>query len=177
MSVYELIRLSAVSSRQGEIHRVQIFDLCDGCISLSNAEGLTGNFSWGKKESVCDILLQQNAIKKNQSGVVSVCGNMKQGIVLLATLYTSLFFVFSQIKIRYSIKYSDALSVRLFYTVPSVIIYEFLLIIRVLPIFDGPPCYINKRSRNLSAQSLVSCFPLHHMCFPICKQYYDNLIC
>ena len=98
-------------------------------------------------------------------------------MVLLATLYTSLFFVFSQIKIRYSIKYSDSLSVRLFYTVPSVIIYEFLLIIRVLPIFDGPPCYINKRSRNLSAQSLVSCFLLHHMGFPICKQYYDNLIC
>lgn len=98
-------------------------------------------------------------------------------LLLLATLYTSLFFVFSQIKIRYSIKYSDSLSVRLFYTVPSVIIYEFLLIIRVLPIFDGPPCYINKRSRNLSAQSLVSCFLLHHMGFPICKQYYDNLIC
>ena len=98
-------------------------------------------------------------------------------MVLLATLCTSLFFVFSQIKIRYSIKYSDALSVRLFYTVPSVIIYEFLLIIRVLPIFDEPPCDNNKRSRNLPDQSLVSCFPLHHMGFPICKQYYDNLIC
>ena len=98
-------------------------------------------------------------------------------MLLLATLCTSLFFVFSQIKIRYSIKYSDALSVRLFYTVPSVIIYEFLLIIRVLPIFDEPPCDNNKRSRNLPDQSLVSCFPLHHMGFPICKQYYDNLIC
>ena len=97
--------------------------------------------------------------------------------LLLATLCTSLFFVFSQIKIRYSIKYSDALSVRLFYTVPSVIIYEFLLIIRVLPIFDEPPCDNNKRSRNLPDQSLVSRFPLHHMGFPICKQYYDNLIC
>ena len=98
-------------------------------------------------------------------------------ILLLATLCTSLFFVFSQIKIRYSIKYSDALSVRLFYSVPSVIIYEFLLIIRVLPIFDEPPCDNNKRSRNLPDQRLVSCFPLHHMGFPICKQYYDNLIC
>ena len=97
--------------------------------------------------------------------------------VLLVTFYTSFFSVFSQIKIRYSIKYSDALSVRLFYTVPSVIIYEFLLIIRVLPIFDEPPCDNNKRSRNLPDQSLVSCFPLHHMGFPICKQYYDNLIC
>ena len=76
--------------------------------------------------------------------------------MLLVTFYTSFFSIFSQIKIRYSIKYSDALSVRLFYTVPSVIIYEFLLIIRVLPIFVGShPCYINKRSRNLSAQSLV----------------------
>lgn len=40
LSVYELSAVSGNSSRQGEIHRVQIEDLCDGCISLSNAEGL-----------------------------------------------------------------------------------------------------------------------------------------
>ena len=127
------------------------------------------------KRNWCSILFpHRSAITASWSRATRT-GDM-QGL-LLATLCTSLFFVFSQIKIRYSIKYSDALSVRLFYTVPSVIIYEFLLIIRVLPIFDEPPCDNNKRSRNLPDQSLVSCFPLHHMGFPICKQYYDNLIC
>ena len=36
----------AALAPQGEIHREQIYDLCDGCISLSNAEGLrTGSFA------------------------------------------------------------------------------------------------------------------------------------
>ena len=54
MSVYELIAVSGMDTNataferaamltfapcKGEIHRVQIEDLCDGCISLSNAEG------------------------------------------------------------------------------------------------------------------------------------------
>ena len=38
---------------QGEIHREQIEDLCDGCISLSNAEGL--------------YLLQKNPIDTNKN--------------------------------------------------------------------------------------------------------------
>ena len=55
MSVYELIAVSGMDTNatafvraamltfapcKGEIHKVQIEDLCDGCISLSNAEGL-----------------------------------------------------------------------------------------------------------------------------------------
>ena len=41
MSGYEHICLSAVEAPcKGEIPRVQIEDLCEGCISLSNAEGL-----------------------------------------------------------------------------------------------------------------------------------------
>jgi len=36
----------AAPAPQGEIHREQIYDLCDGCISLSNAEGLgTSSFA------------------------------------------------------------------------------------------------------------------------------------
>ena len=53
MSVYELIAVSGMDANataferaamltfapcKGEIHRVQIEDLCDGCISLSNGE-------------------------------------------------------------------------------------------------------------------------------------------
>ncbi len=36
-------RRECISSQQGERHRVQIVDLCDGCISLSHAEGCSGS--------------------------------------------------------------------------------------------------------------------------------------
>lgn len=36
-------RRECISSQQGERHRVQIEDLCDGCISLSHAEGCSGS--------------------------------------------------------------------------------------------------------------------------------------
>ena len=43
-SVYELSACRRNSSRQVEISWVQIFNLCDGCISLSNAEGFVRCF-------------------------------------------------------------------------------------------------------------------------------------
>ena len=64
-------------------------------------------------------------------------------IVLFVTLPTSNYPKILQIIRRYSINYSDASYVRLFYPVPSVIISKSL---------------INKRSRTRPDQSLVSCF-------------------